>query len=250
MREAKKVSAKAAKSNLCRRSAALGLSAVLLVGTVSPAFAGVGVFATEFTQLLNHVELINQYIRQGLQYTSQLQQLQQQIIAGTRNPSQLFGNVQGDLQQLGNVVQGGMALAYTMQNLNGVYGQRFPGYAPQGTTFSAQYQTWGKTVLDTVLGTLRAAGLQGNQLQSEQSILQGLRGLSGSAIGQMEAAQVGVQIGEQQVEQLQKLRELMLADLQSKAAFQSAEVQRQLTTQAHGDTFFGPLHFTSNGTVF
>jgi P-type conjugative transfer protein TrbJ len=241
---------KAVKWNLCRRSDALWLSAALVLASVSPAFAGVGVFATEFTQLLNHVELINQYIRQGMQYTSQLQQLQQQIIAGTKNPSQIFGNAQMDLQQLGNTVQGGLSLAYTMQNLNSVYGQRFPGYAPQGTNFSTQYQTWGKTVLDTVLGTLRAAGLQGNQLQSEQSILQGLRGLSGSAVGQMEAAQVGIQIGEQQVEQLQKLRELMLADLQSKAAFQSAEVQNQLATQAQGDTFFGPLRFTSNGTVF
>jgi P-type conjugative transfer protein TrbJ len=243
---------KTVKLSWCHKTAALTLSAALAAGTVfpPPAFAGVGVFATEITQMLNHVELINQYIRQGLQYQSQLQQLQQQIIAGTKNPAQIFGNIQLDLQQLGNTVQGGLSLAYTMQNLNGVYSQRFPGYAPQGTNFSAQYQTWGKTVLDTVLGTLRAAGLQGKQLQSEQSILQGLRGLSSSAVGEMEAAQVGVQISEQQVEQLQKLRELMLADLQSKAAFQSAQVQKDLANKAQSDTFFGTVQFTSNGTVF
>ena len=247
-----KSNTKAVQSNWFHRAAALALTGALVVGAVSPpaAFAGVGVFATEITQMLNHVELINQYIRQGLQYQSQLQQLQQQITAGTRNPAQIFGNIQSDLQQLGNTVQGGLSLAYTMQNLNGVYSQRFPGYAPQGTNFSTQYQTWGKTVLDTVMGTLRAAGLQGNQLQSEQSILQGLRGLSGSAVGEMEAAQVGVQISEQQVEQLQKLRELMLADLQSKAAFQSAQIQKDLATQAQGDKFFGSVQFTSNGTVF
>jgi type IV secretion system protein TrbJ len=66
----------------------------------------------------------------------------------------------------------------------------------------------------------------------------------------MEAAQVGVQIGEQQVEQLQKLRELMLADLQSKSAFQAATVQNGLAQQAQGDVFFGPAQFSNNGSVF
>jgi type IV secretion system protein TrbJ len=238
------------KSSLYRKGAATALSAAFVIGSVSPAFAGVPVYATEWTQLLNHIELINQYIKQGMQYTTQLQHLQQAVIAGTRNPMQIFGNVQLDLQQLGNSVQGGLSLAYSMQNLNGVFSQRFPGYAVQGTNFSNQYQLWNKTALDTIQGTLRAAGLHSNQMQSEQQILQGLRQLSGSAVGEMEATQVGVQIGEQQVEQLQKLRELMLADLQSKSAFQSSQIQQQLTTQAQGDTFFGTVQFSSNGTVF
>ena len=66
----------------------------------------------------------------------------------------------------------------------------------------------------------------------------------------MQAIQVGNQVAEQQVEQLMKLRQLMLADMQSKAAYQSTEIQQKLTDQANVDAFFGPVHITSDGVPF
>src|SRR5579875_2403945 len=94
------------------------------------------------------------------------------------------------------------------------------------------YRTWSQTSLDTTLGALRAAGLQSQQLQSEQTVLNALRGMAQSADGRMQALQVSNQIAEQQVEQLMKLRELMLADLSSKQAYQAAQVQQQAATEA------------------
>jgi conjugal transfer/entry exclusion protein len=43
---------------------------------------------------------------------------------------------------------------------------------------------------------------------------------------------------EQQVQQTMKLRQLMLADLQSKQAFQAAQMQRQAATEAASEQFF------------
>jgi P-type conjugative transfer protein TrbJ len=56
--------------------------------------------------------------------------------------------------------------------------------------------------------------------------------------GAMEALQVLGQITEQEVQQLMKLRELMLADLQSKQAFQAATIQQQANAEGAAQQFF------------
>jgi P-type conjugative transfer protein TrbJ len=57
--------------------------------------------------------------------------------------------------------------------------------------------------------------------------------------GQMEAAEVGNQIAEQQVEQLMALRQLMLVDLQSKQAYQAEQIQKEQADKAALEQVFG-----------
>jgi type IV secretion system protein TrbJ len=235
------------------RGVTAGVTAAVFAVTSAfppPARAGVGVFATEITQLLNHVELIDQYIQQVQMVSNQLSQIQNMIRNTTVNPSQIFGAVNQDLSTLGTAVQGGQSLAYSMGNLDSQFTQRFPGYQAVGTNYGARYSLWGKTALDTISGTLRAMGLQSSQLQNEQTILAALRARSENPIGMSDTVAAGNQISEQQVEQLQKLRELMLADLQSKQAFQAATLQDQLSTHANADNFFGASQINRNGTPF
>ena len=59
-----------------------------------------------------------------------------------------------------------------------------------------------------------------------------------SSEGRMKALQVANQIAEQQVQQLMKLRQLILADLQSKQAFQAAQIQKQAASEAATERFF------------
>jgi hypothetical protein len=53
----------------------------------------------------------------------------------------------------------------------------------------------------------------------------------------MEALQVMGEISEQQVQQLMKLRELMLADMSSKQSYQAAIIQRQAASEAATERF-------------
>ena len=216
-----------------------------------PARAGVGVFATEITQLLNHVELIDQYLQQVQMVSNQLAQIQNMIRNTTVNPSQVFGTVAQDLTTLGNAVQGANALAYSMGNLDAQFTQRFPGYQAVGTNYGAQYSQWSTTALSTISSTLRGMGLQSSQLQNEQTILNALRLRSENPIGMSDTVAAGNQIAEQQVEQMQKLRELMLLDLQSKQAYQAAQLQDQMSTHANMDNFFGQSQIShGSGAIF
>ena len=197
-----------------------GLIGSLLMGALAfnntPSVFGGGVFATELTQLLNHGQLVLQYIRQRQQLSEQLHQTMDMVRNSQILSSQIFGPIISDMNQLNSIVQGGMALAYSMANLDATFRSRYRGYSYNSRTYFTDYRNWSQTTLDTIRSTLRAAGLQNSQMQNEQAVLSSLRSMAQNADGRMEALQVLNQISEQQVQQLMKLRGLMLADLQSK----------------------------------
>jgi P-type conjugative transfer protein TrbJ len=215
-----------------------------------PAYAGVpGLFATEFTQILNYVELAGQLEQQVLMVENQLNQLLDMAKHGITITDQLFGAVSSDITSLRQIVNTGESLSYTMGNLDGTFRLRFPGYS-SSTNYGQSYQTWSQTSLDSTLGALKAAGLQDSQFDSDEALLQTLQGQSESAVGRMQAIEVGNQIAENQAEQLMKLRQLMMADMQSKASYQGALVQAEATRQANSDLFFGQTQVTSDGVSF
>lgn len=216
----------------------------------SPQKAEAGAFATEVTQILNHAQLLLGYIRQGLQLDNEIQ-MYTNMLRNTKNiPNQRFGAIQSDINALAQIVQGGQALAYSLANLDQLFRTTFPGYRTTPTRYYLNYQKWSQTSLDTTLGALRAAGLQGQQLQSEQSVINSLQGMSQTADGQMQALNVLGQINEQQVQQLMKLRELMLADMSSKQAYQAAIIQQQSANEAAAQWFFTGGPVTSDGKTY
>jgi len=228
----------------------VALAGMLVLHSSVPANAGFFPFATEFTQALNYGQLVNQYIRQGAQLAEVLKQTADMIKNSERLTSQLFGPIRADINDLSGIVQGGLALAYSMANLDAEFRNRFRGYAYNARTYYEDYFTWSQTALDTTRSTLRAAGLQSEQLLHEQTILEGIRDMSETAEGRMEALQVANQIAEQQVAQLMKLRQLMLADLQSKQAYQAHQVQKEAATEAAAEQFFKYSRLGSAGNTY
>ena len=237
---------------LSRSASAAALVAALATETVSPAsaHAGVpGVFATEYTQLLNYAELVGQLEQQVTMVENQLTQIADMTTQGVTITNQLFGTVASDITDLRQIVNTGEALSYTMSNLDSTFRVRFPGYS-SSTNYGQSYQTWSQTSLDSTLGALKAAGLQDSQFDSDEALLATLQNQSQSSVGRMQALEVGNQIAENQAEQLMKLRQLMMADMQSKASYQGSLVQAEATKQANSDLFFGQTQVTSDGVTF
>jgi P-type conjugative transfer protein TrbJ len=208
-----------------------------------------GIFATEYTQILNYLQLIGSLEKQVMMVENQLTQIADMAKHGITITNQLFGTVTSDISNLNQIVKTGQSLSYTMGNLDGTFRLRFPGYS-SSTNYGQSYQTWSQTSLDSTLGALNAAGLQNSQFNSDEALLQTLQGQSESAVGRMQAIEVGNQIAENQSEQLMKLRQLMMADMQSKASYQGALVQAEATKQANSDLFFGQTQVTSDGVSF
>lgn len=132
-----------------------------------------------------------------------------------------------DLNQLASVVQGGRALAYSLGGQDAVFRSTFPGYqapfgsSPEVGTYQAKYALWSQTSLATTQGILRGVGVQGKLLATEQGVLSVLRTLSASnLLNRNDAINLTGQLAAEQIAQLQKLRELQLEDMTSKAAYQ------------------------------
>ncbi len=231
-----------------RRVIAVTVLAVSFAQAPQPARAGA--FATEWTQLLNHGQLLMSYIQQGQQLLEAVRQTTDMLRNTKTLTTQVFGPIMADIDALASVVQGGRSLAYSLANLDTMFKGRFPGYGYTGTGYFTQYRSWSQTSLDTTLGALRAAGLQGDQLKSEQAVLASLRTMAQSSAGRLEALQVVGQIAEQQVQQLMKLRELMMADMSSKQSYQAAIVQKQAASEAATERFFNWTPAVSDGKKF
>ncbi|MBS1854368.1 MAG: P-type conjugative transfer protein TrbJ [Acidobacteria bacterium] len=232
------------------RKSLIAVLTLFAVTLQEPPRAEAGAFATEYTQLLNHAQLIMQYLRQAEQLAEAIKQTTDMIKNSKLLPGQIFGPISNDLNALAAIVQGGQALSYSLANLDSLFRTRFPGYGYSSTGYYVRYRNWSQTSLDTTLGALRAAGLQGQQLQSEQSVLNSLRSMAQSTNGRMEALQVMGQISEQQVQQFMKLRELMMADMSSKQSYQAAVIQKQAASEAATEKFFNWTPEVSDGTKF
>lgn len=212
-----------------------------LVAAVPPSFAGsVAGFggSTEITQLANNIELVNSYLQQVQSYATQLQQYQNMIQNTLNIPAQVWGAIEGDLMGVAGVVQQGQALAYSATNIASQFENTFKGFTFTGTDFKKEYRDLSRKTLDTLKGSLMAANMQSNQFATEEMTLKQLRTMSQSATGQMQAIQVGSQIAEQQVQQLQKLRQLMMAQLNQQNTYLAGQEQKEATRKVAADRAF------------
>ena len=235
-----------------RTLTAISMALIVSLGGFEPRAEAVpGLVATEITQLANKLQLLLSYIRQGEQLTGELQMLEDMLKQSKVLPYQTFSGVMPAIAQLHRMVQTGQALAYSMANIDGQFRSTFPGYASfSPNQWYRNYQTWSNRSLDTTLGTLKAAGLQASQMTSEGEVLGQLRMMAETADGRLLALQVSNQIAHEQVDQLMKLRQLMLADLQSKQAYQAMMIQQDATKQAAAERFFTFTGKNGDGVTF
>ena len=82
------------------RRCVIVLTTLFALAVDSPRSADAGAFATEFTQLLNHAQLILQYIQQGQQLAVELAMYADMLHNSRTLGSQTFGSVGADIAAL------------------------------------------------------------------------------------------------------------------------------------------------------
>jgi P-type conjugative transfer protein TrbJ len=199
-----------------------------------------------------------EYAEQLLQYAIQAQQLADAIKNTVHGGPATLTNVAADLGMLASVVQGGQALAYSLGNQDVLFRQTYPGYqwggpgiAPASGSYASKYALWAETSLATTQGIMRGAGVQGKLLATEQGLLGVLRSISASnLLNRNDAINLSSQLAAEQVAQLQKLREIQLEDLTSRAAFQGYVIQHQAASEAATQYFFHWTPEVSDGRTY
>jgi P-type conjugative transfer protein TrbJ len=217
----------------------VALWTLLVVPCAAPP-AEAGPFATEVTQVLNHIQLVLMYATQANQLATQIKILADAIKNTVQNKNQLFWNIGADLNALSGVVQGGRSLAYSLGNYDALWNSTYPGYVSyQPIGYASRYSGWIQTALNTIQGAMRGAHMQGNLMMSETTLIQSLEGQSASADGRLLALNVATQMADQEAQQMMKLREIMLADMQMKAAYMGTTLQVVADQASAGAYGFG-----------
>jgi len=122
------------------------------------------------------------------------------------------------LNRLGQIIEQEQAIAYSMAGMERVFRDRYPGYRPV-TDWAAAYDQWTRTTLDTLRGTLASVRLHADDFADEQRRIQTLTAMSDNAEGRMQAIQAGNMLAAEQIQQLTKLRQLMMAQINAQNVY-------------------------------
>lgn len=214
------------KRNLIRAAA---VAAVLLCAPAQPAQAQIAVYdAANFAKnALTELHTLLMVTDEATQITNQLQQIEYQVQSLRNFPNGIWGQIQEDLQQLTRIAKVGQSISYADANLSSEFTHMYPGYEVP-TNYTQAYTQWATNSLGGIQGALQSANLQSTQFQSEDALFSQLQNLSDGSAGHMQALQVGNMIGVQEVQQLEKLRQLQMAQLQGEFNYLATQQQNDL----------------------
>ncbi|MCC8763715.1 P-type conjugative transfer protein TrbJ [Xanthomonas euvesicatoria pv. euvesicatoria] len=129
-----------------------------------------------------------------------------------------------NIGRLANLLQTGNSLAVSGKDYARQFQTMFPGYKAE-KDFSGSYDKWNTTTRDSVLGAMNVANLQTTGFKDEQQALAALKQAAGSTSGQKQAMDAANQIALAQVNQMQNLRELMVAQMQAEGTYIASQTQ-------------------------
>lgn len=216
----------------------------LLVSTLAlQARAGAVIGATEPTQILNNIQLLMTYSENAQQTVTAMNQYQTMLTnLKQMTPSSLLDqaaqqlfqdqDMQKAFRDLRQVYVNGQQAAYSLAQMNQQFKGNHPGYGAS-VNFASAYRNWSDTNLSAAKNAIKLVTTHQEAFGSEESMINELAYKSRTAEGQMQAVQAGSAISLQLVGQLQKLRQLQMAQVQSQNEFAAAQ-QSEKDVQQYG----------------
>lgn len=212
---------------------------------------------TTTNQIMNYIVYVEQLINSYQSLTNQLSQLQNEAKHLLTLPMSAWENARNSLNQMANLMQQGNNISYSMSNLSAKFKELYPGYddysSTSGQTYQEQYSKMADDNMQNLNNTMQALKQNHDDMDNESALVDQLKTLSGSAQGDLQAVQVGNQIGAEQIAQLQKMRALMMAQTQAQTKYMAMETQRQAASEKavddmlqNVDTSWSPYKNDSN----
>ena len=219
---------------------------VVLYMTPAPAYAiYCSNCSTFYQQMFEYAEQVNTALNTAEQLQTQIQQYQNMVTQGTGLPDSKFGSIAADLKSVVNIYNRSQVLGRQIQNMDSQFNTVFPGFeyylnqAANSAEVPAQdrYQKWSQQGRDNVKTAMEAANLNTSTFEPEDAQLARMVARSQSAVGRMQAIQAGNEIASQNVQQLQKLRDLMATQINMQGNYMAQQGDRQAVSEATEQQF-------------
>ncbi|KAB0774982.1 P-type conjugative transfer protein TrbJ [Pseudomonas aeruginosa] len=201
--------------------------------------------STFYQQMFEYAEQVNTALNTAEQLQTQIQQYQNMLTQGSGLPNSMFGSIAADLKSVVNIYQRSQALGRQFQNMDAQFNTAYPGFedylAQSATSGEVQtrdrYERWSEQGRDNIRSALGAANTNTSTFESEDAQLERMMARSQNATGRMQAIQAGNEIASQNVQQLQKLRDLVATQINMQGNYLAQEGDRKTASEAAEQQF-------------
>ncbi|XJN32419.1 P-type conjugative transfer protein TrbJ [Escherichia coli] len=202
--------------------------------------------STFYQQMFEYAEAVNTQLNTAQQLATQIQQYQNMVTQGLSLPNSMFGSIAVDLQSVANIYTKSQALGRQIQNMDSQFNTQFPGFesylnqAANSAEVPARdrYQKWSEQGRDNVKAAMEAANLNTGTFESEDAQLARMVSRSQSVpLYRMQAIQAGNEIASQNVQQLQKLRDLVATQINMQGNYMAQQGDRRAASEAAEQQF-------------
>lgn len=224
----------------------------VMVSVLILLFSGRNAFAiyctncsTFYQQMFEYAEAVSTTLNTAEQLKTQIQQYQNMVTQGTGLPSSMFGSIAADLKSVANIYTRSQSLGRQITNMDSQFTTVFPGFgsylnqAANSAEVPARdrYQKWSEQNRGSLKAALEAANLNTSTFESEDAQLDQIVARSQSAVGRMQAIQAGNEIASQNVQQLQKLRDLLATQINMQGNYMAQQGDRKAVSEAAEQRF-------------
>lgn len=201
--------------------------------------------STNVQQMMEYAEAIETTLNTAEQLRTQIQQYDNMVKQGLSLPDRMFGSVTNDLQRVANIYDDARSLGRNVANLDDQFREQFEGYESYldsvgsgSNNMPDRYESWSAQGLDNARTAMAAAGMNTSAFENEDAMLNQMVTRSQTAQGRMQAIQAGNEIAAQNVQQLQKLRDLVANQITLQGNYMAQATERQGITDAAEQVFW------------
>jgi P-type conjugative transfer protein TrbJ len=202
----------------------LALATVALAVGAQPAIAGsvAGTGGgTEVTQILNNLQLIQQYEQQVQQFATQGLQLDAQLKNLMKNPGSAMGtDTSRMIQQIGGIMSAQNSMGGSLAQIDRNFAATFN--SPAAASYGEKFSGWTTKSKGTLQSSLQAAGTHRDQYKTDTDAVQALYNESQAADGNLGALQTLAKINVRQIQQTQALGDLMATQSIASSTYMAA----------------------------
>lgn len=206
------------------RKTIAALSAALFVSNSHA--GGVVAGATEFTQIMNNIELVSIYSAEIEQVARQLQMVQNMVQNTNQLPIQMWSSVESQLVSLVNAITSVNGVVNATEDALAMTQQQF-GTGGILSNHENRLRSWNQGVNNQIGTALQNMGMNAGQFRTRQQALSQIQSASQSATGRMQVLQAGNQIAGLMVNEMQSLHGTIISAEQARLNAIAVEANRQ-----------------------
>jgi P-type conjugative transfer protein TrbJ len=228
-----------------RRCCALSVLAALACGPAAPPRPAAAQLAVVCPTCAGRVQQMMSYAKEVEQVATAIEMRAQQAIMVKNQftnmmslPERVWQQIEGNFAATQSLFSRGTHLMNSASMVSGQLSS-YRNLLGQVVNMPDQYQRWSQQANDNVASLLAGYGLQRNQMAGERAAIDMIRARSAGAEGMKQAIQASTEMQHAQVNELHRLRELIMEDARMHANALNIEAERRAVEEAAHARFYG-----------